>query len=90
MKRTTERVAELGYAALAADVWGDGAVLSADADIGPILGRFAGDRKMWMGRLKQAQATSGCSTRRRLNQDRFHGLLFRRDIGAGVSTQLRI
>ncbi len=57
MKRTTERVAELGYAALAADVRGDGAVLSADADIGPILGRFAGDRKMWMGRLKQAQAT---------------------------------
>jgi dienelactone hydrolase len=57
IKRTAERVAELGYAVLAADVWGDGAQLPRDADIGAVIGRFAGDRKTWMGRLRQAQAT---------------------------------
>jgi dienelactone hydrolase len=57
MKRTAERVAELGYAVLAADVWGDGAQLHSEAEIGPMIGHFADDRKTWMGRLKQAHAT---------------------------------
>jgi dienelactone hydrolase len=54
MKRTAERVAELGYAALAADVWGDGKQLRDESEIGPTIGRFASDRTTWMGRLHAA------------------------------------
>jgi dienelactone hydrolase len=56
MKQIIERVAALGYAALAADIWGDGAQLRDESMIRPTIGRFAEDRNEWMGRLKAAQS----------------------------------
>jgi dienelactone hydrolase len=55
MKQIATRLAALGYAVLAADVWGDGAQLRDESQIGPTIGRFASDRKTWMGRLQAAQ-----------------------------------
>ncbi|RAR66112.1 dienelactone hydrolase [Paraburkholderia unamae] len=52
MKQTAARVAALGYAVLAADVWGEGAQLRDESQIGPTIGRFASDRKTWMGRIE--------------------------------------
>lgn len=51
-----ERIAALGYATLAVDLWGDRRLLTNPADIGPMLGRFAGDRNLWMGRFEAARA----------------------------------
>lgn len=56
MRHIVERLAALGYAALAADVWGEGKQLRDESMIRPTIGRFAGDRNEWMGRLKAAQA----------------------------------
>ncbi|EUB99189.1 dienelactone hydrolase [Rhizobium sp. CF080] len=50
-----ERIAALGYAVLAIDLWGDRRLLTNPADIGPMLGRFAGDRGLWMGRFEAAR-----------------------------------
>ena len=55
IKHIAERVSGLGYAALAADLWGDGAQLRDESEIGPAIGRLAGDRKTWMGRLRAAR-----------------------------------
>jgi dienelactone hydrolase len=49
------RIAALGYAVLAVDLWGERKLLKGDAEIGPTLGRFLGDRSMWMGRLEAAR-----------------------------------
>lgn len=57
MKGIADRVAALGYAVLVADVWGNGAQLHDESQIGPMIGRFASDRKTWMGRLQAAQQT---------------------------------
>jgi dienelactone hydrolase len=57
MKYIVERIATLGYAALAADVWGEGEQLRDESMIRPTIGRFAGDRNEWMGRLKAAQSS---------------------------------
>jgi dienelactone hydrolase len=54
MKRRADAVAELGYAVLAADIWGDGAQLREESEIRPMIGRFARDRKTWMARLQEA------------------------------------
>ncbi|MBC2384651.1 hypothetical protein HF257_23755 [Pseudomonas sp. WS 5106] len=56
IKGIAEKLAGVGYATLAADVWGEGKVLTAESEIGPLIGRFAGDRKAWMGRLQAARA----------------------------------
>jgi len=55
MKRTAESLADLGFAVLAADVWGDGQQLRDESAVGPMIGRFASDRKTWMGRLEAAK-----------------------------------
>lgn len=57
MKAKAEQLANIGYAALAADLWGDGKQLREEGEIGPMIGRFAGDRRTWMGRLKAAHET---------------------------------
>jgi len=54
VKQKADALAELGYVALAADVWGDGVQPRDDAEIRPLIGRFASDRKTWMGRLQAA------------------------------------
>lgn len=56
-KGIAERLAKAGYATLAADVWGDGLQLRDDSEIGPMIGRFASDRKTWMDRLHAARET---------------------------------
>jgi dienelactone hydrolase len=55
MRQKARRVAGLGYAVLAADVWGDGKELREESEIGPMIGRFAQDRTSWMGRLQSAR-----------------------------------
>ncbi|WP_322044708.1 dienelactone hydrolase family protein [Paraburkholderia sp. J67] len=57
IKGIADRVAALGYAVLAADVWGDGLQLRDESQIGPTIGRFVGDRATWMGRLRAAHET---------------------------------
>jgi dienelactone hydrolase len=54
MKRRADAVAELGYAVLAADIWGNGTQPREESEIGPLIGSFAGNRTNWMGRLEQA------------------------------------
>lgn len=49
------RMAGLGHAVLAVDLWGDRKLLTNPADIGPTLERFGNDRTMWMGRLEAAR-----------------------------------
>ncbi|MEF2070713.1 dienelactone hydrolase family protein [Consotaella aegiceratis] len=51
-----ERIAALGYAVLAVDLWGDRRLLTDPSEIGPTLCRFVDDRAMWMGRLNAAHA----------------------------------
>ncbi|WP_247256494.1 dienelactone hydrolase family protein [Pseudomonas moorei] len=57
IKGIADRLSSAGYATLAADVWGDGTQLKSESEIGPMIGRFAADRKTWMGRLQAARKT---------------------------------
>ncbi|MDD2050945.1 dienelactone hydrolase family protein [Pseudomonas putida] len=57
VKGIADRLSSAGYATLAADVWGDGKQLTSESEIGPMIGRFAADRKTWMGRLQAARKT---------------------------------
>lgn len=56
MKAIAERLAGLGYAALALDLWGERRHLTDRDEIGATMGRFAADRAMWMGRIAAAHA----------------------------------
>lgn len=51
------RLGAQGYAVLAADIWGEGRELRDAAEIGPMIGRVAGDRAQWMGRIDAAVET---------------------------------
>lgn len=51
-----ERLAGLGHAVLAVDLWGGRERIADPAAIGPRLGAFAGNRAMWMGRVEAARA----------------------------------
>lgn len=57
IKGIAQKLSGEGYAVLAADVWGDGKVLSSESEIGPMIGQFASDRHSWMGRLQAARET---------------------------------
>jgi dienelactone hydrolase len=57
IKQKADALARLGYSVFAADIWGDGAELTDERQIGPMIGRFASDRTNWMGRLGQAHKT---------------------------------
>jgi dienelactone hydrolase len=48
------RLAELGIAVLAADVWGDRHTPACGRDIGPLIGAMVADRAEWMGRVAAA------------------------------------
>ena len=54
MMRTAERYAGLGFAVLAADVWGERTVPETEPQIGPLIGGMASDREKWMGRIAAA------------------------------------
>jgi len=52
---SAERLAGLGYAALAIDLWGERAQITEMPKVMETIGRFAGDRKMWVGRVEAAR-----------------------------------
>ncbi|WP_167756930.1 dienelactone hydrolase family protein [Leifsonia flava] len=54
MIATAERYAALGFAVLAADVWGDRTTPATEPEIGPLIGGMARDRERWMGRIAAA------------------------------------
>lgn len=56
------RMAELGHAVLAVDLWGERRLLTDPAEIGPMLGRFADDRALWMGRIEAARQALAAAT----------------------------
>ena len=56
MKAIAARLAGLGYAAFAVDLWGGRKTLTDRAEIGATIGRFTADRAMWMGRIAAAHA----------------------------------
>lgn len=49
------RAAELGYAVLALDLWGERRQISDPAEIGRLLASFNADSAMWMGRIEAAR-----------------------------------
>jgi dienelactone hydrolase len=52
MKAIAQRIAELGYTVLLADLWGDGKVPAGVDEIGPLIGQLASNRELWTGRVK--------------------------------------
>jgi dienelactone hydrolase len=48
------RIAELGFAVFAADVWGDRRTPGGDAEIGPLIGSMVTDRERWIARIALA------------------------------------
>ncbi|NHT16108.1 dienelactone hydrolase family protein [Cellulomonas sp. IC4_254] len=58
MVDVARRLAALGLSVLAADVWGDRALPSTEAEIGPLIGGMVADRGRWMGRVAAAHAAA--------------------------------
>lgn len=56
-KLRAQRLAELGYVALAADMNGDGLIYQDMAQLGPALGALFSDRPEWRGRARAAYDT---------------------------------
>jgi dienelactone hydrolase len=52
--RNAEKLAELGYAALAMDLWGDRAQITDMPAVMETIGGMVGDRATWMGRTQAA------------------------------------
>jgi dienelactone hydrolase len=52
------RIGQLGFAAFAADVWGDRTQPATEAEIGPLIGGMVGDRGRWMARVAAARAAA--------------------------------
>lgn len=58
MIATARRIAELGYAVFAADLWGGRTLPRSESEIGSLIGGMAGDRRRWMARVAAARATA--------------------------------
>lgn len=54
MVEIARRIADLGYAVFAADVWGGRITPRSEDEIGPLIGAMAGDRARWIGRVALA------------------------------------
>jgi dienelactone hydrolase len=54
MKATARRIADLGYAVLLADLWGEGTTPSQEDEIGPLIGSMVSNRERWIGRIRAA------------------------------------
>ena len=52
MKATARRIAELGFTVLLADIWGGGLTPTDNEQFGPLIGRMAQDRELWVGRIR--------------------------------------
>lgn len=48
------RIAELGFAVFAADMWGERLTPGSDAEIGPLIGAMVSDRERWIARVALA------------------------------------
>ena len=57
MKDAAGRAAELGYAVLLADLWGEGRMPRGDDEIAPLIGALVADRETWVGRIRSAHQT---------------------------------
>jgi dienelactone hydrolase len=53
-RQSAERLAQLGYVALAADINGEGAMVEDMAQLGPLIGSFYTDRSEWRSRARAA------------------------------------
>jgi dienelactone hydrolase len=53
-KKSAERLAKLGYVALAADINGEGAMYNDLAQLGPVIQSFYEDRSGWRARARAA------------------------------------
>ncbi|WP_062388048.1 dienelactone hydrolase family protein [Demequina iriomotensis] len=53
-----DRLAGLGVAVLAADVWGDRLTPASEEEIGPLIGGMVADRSRWHGRVTAAHAAA--------------------------------
>jgi len=56
-KHRAEQLAELGYVALAADIYGDGQTTDDPKEAGKMAGKFRGDRKLMRDRVRAALDT---------------------------------
>jgi dienelactone hydrolase len=54
LRATAERLAELGFAVFAADVWGERLTPGSQDEIGPLIGGMAQDRGEWLARIAAA------------------------------------
>lgn len=53
-RRVVDDLARLGYAALAADIYGEGVRPRSGAEAGPLAGKFKGDRPLYQARVRAA------------------------------------
>ncbi|WP_180899750.1 dienelactone hydrolase family protein [Martelella soudanensis] len=53
---SSRRIAALGYAVFAVDLWGERKQPKGPDEFGPLLGRYAGDRDYWFSRIDAACA----------------------------------
>lgn len=58
MMAIAERLAALGLAVLAADVWGERTVPAGPDEVGPLIGAMVRDRPRWLGRVAAAHAAA--------------------------------
>ncbi len=54
MRANARRIAELGFAVFAADVWGGRLTPASDTEIGPLIGSMVSNRERWIARVALA------------------------------------
>lgn len=54
MQANAHRIAELGFAVFAADMWGDRLAPESENEIGPLIGGMVADRERWIARVALA------------------------------------
>jgi dienelactone hydrolase len=59
MIEIAKRIARLGFAVFAADVWGDRLTPKSQDEIGPLIGAMVGDRERWISRIALAHEIAG-------------------------------
>lgn len=72
MRATAERLAELGFAVFAADVWGDRLLPGSQDEIGSLIGGMVRDRAEWLARI--AAAHEAAAAQPEIDAERMAGL----------------
>lgn len=62
MVAVAERIVGLGYAVLAADVWGERRTPTSEAEIGPLIGGMVHDRPRWLARVAAAHEAAAAQS----------------------------